>query len=68
MPSIEEEIELQEYKLNCLKDAQHQERIHKLCESYKKKQINYMKECIIKNKIIYIRPKHYTDFIDFTDD
>lgn len=67
MDLTEEQIEYNEWKENCLRDEKHQKKIYDLCESYKKKQINYKKECIIQNKIIYIKPKNYNDFVDFLD-
>ena len=47
-----DKIELQEWKLNVLKDKIHQDKINKLCRSTKYKRMKYMKECVIQNRII----------------
>ena len=34
-------LELQDYKINCLKDKEHEEKINKLCKSHKHKQLKF---------------------------
>ena len=64
---MDNDLELQDYKINCLKDKEHEYKINKLCESHKHKQLKYMKECIIANKIISLEYKINYNDIEFID-
>ena len=63
---MDNDLELQEYKMNCLRDQQHQDKINKLCKSKKSKHNNYMRECVIAGKLIeYKTYKIKNEDIDF---
>ena len=62
---MDNDLEFQDYKFNCLKDKEHQENIYKLCESHKNNQIKYIKECIIANTIVYPKYKINNGNSDF---
>ena len=60
-------IEIEEWKLNCLKDKIHQDKIYKM-NPYKINHMKYMSDCIIANKIIIpIKYKVDNDNVDFID-
>ena len=59
--------DLLDYKMNCLRDQQHQNKINKLCDSQKKKRIDHMKECVIAQKLIHPNYKIKNEDIDFID-
>ena len=61
------DLDLLYYKMNCLRDEQHQNKINKLCESHKKKCMDYMKECVIAQKLIHSNYKIKNDDVDFID-
>ena len=62
----EELMEYEEWKANIRKDEAHQAKIYKMIHDFKQKELNYRKECIIKNKLIY--PKNNNNFdVDFID-
>ena len=64
---MDNDLDLLDYKMNCLRDQQHQNKINKLCDSQKKKRIDYMKECVIAQKLIHPNYKIKNEDIDFID-
>ena len=56
---MENDLELQDYKRNCLRDQLHQDQQYKLREKQRTKRITYMKQCIIAGKLI--EPKYKID-------
>ena len=64
---MDNDLELEDYKMNCLRDQQHQIKINKLCESYNKKHMDYMKECVIAQKLIHSNYQINNDDVDFID-
>jgi ribosomal protein S18 len=61
------DLELFDYQMNCLRDKKHQHKIYKLCDSYKKKRMDYMKECVIAQKLIPSNYKIKNEDIEFID-
>ena len=61
------DLDLLDYKMNCIRDKQHQNKINKLCDSRKKKRMDYMKECVIAQKLIHHNYKIKNEDIDFID-
>jgi hypothetical protein len=59
--------ELEEYRINCIRDKQHQIKINNLCDTYKKKHIDYMKSCVIAQKLIHSNYQINNDDVDFID-
>jgi hypothetical protein len=64
---MDNDLELEDYKMNCLRDQQHQIKINKLCESHNKKHIDYMKECVIAQKLIHSNYQINNDDVHFID-